>query len=158
MARITLIRAGSVENTIEADMEFAQQLGYDLAVESDIAGIGWQYIGGQFIAPTAPGPEPETPPNRRITRLAFRNRFTQAELVTLEIAGLDDPAAPMAQRQQAAAIRVMQRQVSDATYIDLDRPDTRAGVQQLEVGGILGSGRALQILDAPIQPGEAYAG
>lgn len=41
--RITLIRSGIVENIVEADMEFAQQLGYDLAVESDIAGIGWQW-------------------------------------------------------------------------------------------------------------------
>ena len=157
MARITLIRAGSVENVIEADMAFAEGLGYDFAVESDAAGIGWQYIGGEFIAPTPAGPEPEIPPNRRITRLAFRNRFTQAELVALEIAGLDDPSAPMQQRQQAAAIRVMQRQVGEATFIDLDRPDTRAGVQQLEVGGLIASGRALEILDAPVQPMEAYS-
>lgn len=156
-----LIQSGVVVNIIEADAEFAATLqGFDHVVEvaSGQARIGDQYLDGQFVHPTTePEPEPE-PLERRVTRLGFRNRFTQAELVTLEIAGLDDPTAPIAQRQQAAAIRVMQRQVSDATFIDLDRPDTRAGVLQLEAGGVLGAGRALQILDAPIQPGEAYAG
>ena len=69
----------------------------------------------------------------------------------LELAGLDDPTASMTARQQAAAIRVMQRQVAEASYIDLNRADTRAGVQQLEAAGLLGTGRALQILDNPIQ-------
>ena len=52
--------------------------------------------------------EPETPltqTSARITRLAFRNRFTQAEKVALELAALDNPSATMAQRQQAAALR-----------------------------------------------------
>lgn len=36
-------------------------------------------------------------------------------------------------------------------YIDLDHPVTRAGIRMLETKGLLGEGRALQILDAPIQ-------
>lgn len=99
---------------------------------------------------------PQSDAPRHITRFAFRQRFTQAELVTIEIACLDDPSAPIQQRQQSAALRVMQRQVSEATYIDLDRPDTRAGVQQLEAAGLIGLGRAAQILDAPIQPHEVW--
>lgn len=43
-------------------------------------------------------------PDTRITRLAFRNRFTSAEKMALELAALDDPTAPMTQRQQAADI------------------------------------------------------
>lgn len=115
--------------------------------------IGWAYDGQAFT----PAERQQEQQPRKITRLAFRQRFTQAEMVALEIAGLDDPLAPMQQRQLAASVRVMQRQVSDATYIDLDRPDTRAGVQQLEAVGILAPGRALEILDAPIQPSEEYA-
>ena len=99
---------------------------------------------------------PQSAAPRHITRLAFRQRFTQAELVAIEIACLDDPSAPIQQRQQAAALRVMQRQVGEATYIDLDWPDTRAGVQQLEAAGLIGPGRAAQILDAPIQPHEVW--
>lgn len=93
-------------------------------------------------------------PDTRITRLAFRNRFTSAEKMALEMAALDDPTAPMAQRQQAAAIRVHLADVAASTFVDLARADTRAGVQALEAGGLLGAGRALQILDSPIQPSE----
>lgn len=93
-------------------------------------------------------------PDTRITRLAFRNRFTQTEKVTLELAALDDPAATLAQRQQAAAIRVHLADVAASTFIDLGSLHTRAGVQALEAGGLLTEGRALEILDAPVQPHE----
>lgn len=94
------------------------------------------------------------PPDTRITRLAFRNRFTQPEKVMLELAGLDDPTAPMAKRQQAAAIRVYLADVAASAFVDLARADTRAGVQSLEAAGLLAPGRALQILDAPVQAHE----
>ena len=88
-------------------------------------------------------------PQRKITRLAFRNRFSVAEKTGLEMASLDDPAAPMAQRQQAAMLRAYLADVAAANFIDLERQDTRAGVQLLEQLGLLGAGRALEILDAP---------
>ena len=90
-------------------------------------------------------------PDTRITRLAFRNRFTQPEKVMLELAALDDPTAPMPQRQQAAAIRVHLADVAASSWVDLARADTRAGVQALEAGGLLAAGRALAILDAPVE-------
>ena len=93
-------------------------------------------------------------PDTRITRLAFRNRFTSAEKMALEMAALDDPKAPMAQRQQAAAIRVHLADVAASTFIDLAAQDTRDGVQALEAGGLLTEERALEILDAPVQPHE----
>jgi hypothetical protein len=89
-------------------------------------------------------------PSRRITALAFRNRFTTAEKVALEIAALDNPAAPMAERAQAAALRANAADLAAATFVDLDRPDTRAGVQMLEAAGLLAAGRAMEILDAAI--------
>ena len=93
-------------------------------------------------------------PDTRVTRLAFRNRFTQAEKVSLELAALDDPTAPMAQRQLSASIRASMADTAVATFIDLGKPDTRAGVQMLEAGRLLAVGRALEILDAPVQPEE----
>ena len=93
-------------------------------------------------------------PDTRITQLAFRNRFTSAEKMALEMAALDDPTAPMAQRQQAAAIRVHLADVAASTFVDLGHADTRAGVQALEAGGLLTEGRVLEILDAPVQPHE----
>lgn len=106
----------------------------------------YRYIDGQLVL--APG--------SHVTRLAFRNRFTSAEKVALEMAALDDPTAPMAQRQQAAAIRVYLVDVASSSFVDLGHPDTRAGVQQLEAWGLLAAGRALQILDDPILATEAY--
>lgn len=93
-------------------------------------------------------------PDTRITKLAFRNRFTMAEKVAMEMASLDNPGATMALRQQAAALRANLADTAVAVFIDLTRTDTRAGVQMLEAAGLIGAGRALEILDAPVQPAE----
>lgn len=100
--------------------------------------------------------EVEAPRPGRITRLAFRNRFTVAEKATMEIAALDNAAAPMAQRQQAAVLRAYMADVAASTFVDLQRPDTRAGVQQLEAMGLLATGRAAEILDAPPSAAEVF--
>jgi hypothetical protein len=86
----------------------------------------------------------------RITKTAFRNRFTLPEKVMLEIACLDNPAATMTQRQQAAMLRVSMTDTASASFIDLSRTDTRYGVQMLESAGLLAAGRALIILDTPV--------
>lgn len=98
------------------------------------------------------GPPPSA--ERHITQLALGRRFTTPERVALELAALDNPAGTTQQRQQAAALRVYLADVAAARYIDLDRADTRAGVQALEADGLLASGRAAQILDAPVQAAE----
>lgn len=92
-------------------------------------------------------PQPEPPIDTRITRLAFRNRYTAAEKVALEIAALDDPSADMPQRQQAAALRAHLKDLDAANWVDLTRPETIAAVQSLESAGLLATGRAAQILD-----------
>lgn len=105
-------------------------------------------------APTQPlGDSP-----RRITKLAFRNRFTKAEKAGIEFATLDDPTAPIAQRQQAAALRAGLKDQEQATFIDLDDEDTRTGVLTLEMVGLIASGRAVEILDAPVQDKERLTG
>lgn len=88
--------------------------------------------------------------NKRVTVLAFRNRFTVNEKIATEFAGVDDPAATPQVRQFAAAIRVILRDTDNATFIDLDRPETRQGVNMLEQYGIIGTGRAAIILDSPV--------
>lgn len=96
--------------------------------------------------------------SRRITKLAFRNRFTAAEKATIEIAAVHNQslAADHASNLLAAGLRASLADQRDAWYIDLDRADTRGGVVALETYRILGAGRALQILDAPIQDGERH--
>jgi hypothetical protein len=98
--------------------------------------------------------EPQPTVDKHITRLAFRKRFTQAEKIDIEMASIDDPAAPIDARKQAAALRVDLRDTDSATHIDLARQDTREGVIGLELFGLIGQGRAFAILDAEIQPEE----
>jgi hypothetical protein len=120
---------------------------------------GWEFDTHDhtlFVPPPPPAPPP--PPPRHITKLAFRNRFTRAEKVALELAALDNPAASSSQRQMAAALRADMEDQAQALYIDLDRADTRAGVQTLEAAGLLAAGRALSVLDAPVQEHEVYRG
>lgn len=102
-----------------------------------------------------------TPPTKHITQLAFWNRLTQPERVGIDLASeppvritTDTDATFLAKRQQSAGLRDLKTQVLAAKYIDLDRPDTRAGVQQLEAGGLIGVGRAAIILDSPVQDDE----
>lgn len=102
------------------------------------------------------GYTPPVIPNRWITKLAFDNRFTDNELIAIEMASIDNPNDTMTAREQAAGLRVNMKKVDRAKYIDLDRPDTRAGVQKIEAAGLLATGRAAEILDVEIQPDEMY--
>ncbi|MBP7501170.1 MAG: hypothetical protein KA784_00120 [Aquabacterium sp.] len=127
----------------DAPIEWA---GFEFATHDHVLGVE------QAPAPVAP-----TPPVK-ITCLAFRNRFTQAEKVAIEIASLDIPAAAMQQRAMAAALRSSQKDVDAAEYIDLSRADTRAGVLTLEQAGLIAAGRALAILDTPPTTTEVFHG
>jgi hypothetical protein len=123
---------------------------------ADEAFMAEQYLAGSYrVAAQQDAPTALT---RHMTKLGFRNRFTPAEKIAIEIACLDDPSAPMPLRQQAAMLRASQADQRDATYIDLDRADTRNGVQALEAVGILAAGRALQILDAPVTEEDRFKG
>lgn len=161
-----LIRAGRVENIIVADQDFAALIAPEWdAVESlqaaDDAGlavaIGWGWQAGEggapaTLTPPAPIPQPApVPAPRHITQLAFLSRFTDPEAIAIDLASIGAT-------QQAAAMRRYLSKVNAATYIDLDRPDTRAGVLALEAAGILSAGRALVILDAPIADQERPVG
>lgn len=105
------------------------------------------------VVPTEP-----SVPSVKITRLAFRNRFTTAEKIALELASKDNTAAPPAQRQQSAMIKVYLDDVNSAEFIDLNRKDTRQGVLLLETVGLIATGRAVEILDAVPKLEEIYNG
>lgn len=87
------------------------------------------------------------PPETKITRLAFLSRFTDTEAITLDLASIGATV-------EAASIRRYLSKVNAATFIDLSRADTRGGITALEAMGIIGEGRAIEILDSPIQPHE----
>lgn len=133
---------GRVHGVFEYDLlpEFAPNIVMIPLPEGSPVQGGWLYSDGQFTEPELPITDTPT----RITRLAFLSRFTDAEAVTLDLASQGATV-------QAATMRRYLSKVNAATYIDLSRADTRAGVIALEGAGILGAGRALEILDAPIQ-------
>lgn len=174
-----LIRDFRVVNIIEADEAFAAFIAPEWQAveplpEDHAVAIGWAWepgepapepdppeegepteppprVPGTLIAPEpAPAPEP-TPELRHVTRLAFLSRFSDAEAIAIDLAS-------MGATVEAAGMRRYLSKVNAATYIDLDRPDTRAGVQALEAAGILAEGRALEILDTPIEAQERPTG
>lgn len=119
----------------------------DAPADFDVTRLAeYRYEGGALVLA----------PDTRITRLAFRNRFTMAEKVAMEIASLDDPGAAIALRQQAAALRANLADIASASYIDLTQPDTRDGVLALESAGLLATGRAAAVLDSPVVDSERY--
>jgi len=141
---VTRIADGAVVSRYQADAPIEWQ-GMEFATHAHT----------EEVQPETPAPPPEL---RHITKLAFRNRFTMAEKAAIEIAALDNPGAPMAQRGQAAGLRAAMKDQEVAQYIDLNRAETRGGVQALEAAGLIGTGRAAQILDGAIQPQEVYRG
>jgi len=123
----------------------------DGTIRSMFTGYSWQEMAYIGPGPTVPGP---VHADGKITRLAFRNRFTHPEKIAIELASIDNPAATSDARQLAASLRVSLADQRDATYIDLNRTDTRTGVEVLETYGLLSAGRAAAILDTEIQDEE----
>lgn len=145
MARqFALIENSTVSNTIVAD-EWPG--GIDIADMSPRPAPGWGYDGQAF---TPPAEQPTPSLGTRITRLAFRQRLGQAALIGIELASIHNPAASAQAQQLAAMLRVMQADLISATYVDLSRADTRAGVQQLEAAGLIPPGHAAVVLDTPV--------
>lgn len=110
----------------------------------------------QILVELPPAPAPVPSEVKYLTKLGFRNRFTPAEKAAIEFAALDNPAAPMPARMMAASIRASLADQRDAEYIDPNRADTRQGVIDMESAGLIASGRALEILDAPVQDFEQF--
>jgi hypothetical protein len=107
---------GKVINTIEASEDFcaAHYPFYRLAADQ---------------------PSMSTPSVRTLTKLAYMNRFTDAEL-----AGIYTAAKSVIQ------IEVWLDKFKLAEEINLDDPSTIAGVQALEAAGLLAQGRSTEIL------------
>lgn len=126
--RLKVLDGGRVVNIIEApSIEWAQAAGYVVEVDD-----------------STPDYTPVNAPARRImSKLEFRRRFTQDELVRMDnpelfIQGLTDI--------QRAAIRTMQRNFDLAEYIDLDDPLVVDGLQLMVSHGLLTPSRFNEIL------------
>lgn len=89
--------------------------------------------------------------NWKITKLAFRERFTSAELVGII-------AASSQANTIGYTIQMMLQNQMIATYIDLSRSDTAAGVGALVSMGLITSDRANTILTTIPTIAELYQG
>ena len=137
----------------------AEVVEYDADLPQSIhLGADWR-LEEVVVAEASPDAPPPVPPSSvKITKLAFRNRFTAAEKAGIEFASLDNPTAAMPARLMAASLRANQADINAAAYIDLMRPDTRGGVEALEYFGLIAVGRADAILDTPPAEQEVWNG
>lgn len=105
----------------------AQQLGY----------------AGQGFFPVEPDPPTPPPPSRVLNKVDFARLFTQAERIAIDDAAKINPV-----------VRDYERMLNFAPDVNLDDPDTQTGVPLLELAGLIGVGRAAQILanQPPVDP------
>lgn len=82
-------------------------------------------------------PAPPAAPPTPITKLAFLDRFTDVELATI-----------LTMAKTVIQVEVFVKKLDAATDVVLSDPRTVSGVQALETFGMIGAGRASQILGA----------
>ena len=71
------------------------------AILADEAFMDAHYPGDYTLLPD----DAPVMPQRVLSKLGFRNRFTAAEKAAIEFAAIDDPAAALPARMGAAAMR-----------------------------------------------------
>lgn len=92
---------------------------------------------------TGSAPDIAPAPVLRITVGAFKRRMTQAERIAIRAAAAGNPI-----------VYDFVDLLDSSSYADLSDPLLIAGLQQMETAGLLGAGRADEILTAPIDPSE----
>lgn len=82
MYKYAVIENGKVINTVLADADVAAERGWLLC--SDEAGIGWDYINGQFVdnRPKPPAPQPAPAPTKE--ELLAQLQALQQQIQSLE--------------------------------------------------------------------------
>ena len=100
--------------------------------------VGWTLQGNTLVGP---------PTGTRITKLAMLQRFTVPERIAILSYIQSNPASVPA---------ILLQNISVATYVDLSRADTIAGINYLVSFSLITSARATAILTTPITPIEAY--
>ena len=131
-----------VDSTEEESIIYASQHDaiIDVTNQSPEPQPGWLLVNNQLISNGVNGPI-------RITRLAFRQRFTFQELCAIETAS-----------QSNVYVAVLKENLAVSTYVDLTRPDTISGMGLLASLGLITAERITQILTAPPQEHEKYHG
>lgn len=76
---------------------------------------------------------PPSPPERRVTPLEFFNLFTVPEQVAIF-------------GSASGEVKMLTARASAATFVDLDNAEVADGVNYLEAAGLIGEGRAAQVI------------
>ena len=92
--------------------------------------MGQVLEGGAWVTPEQPAPTPSPV----LTRLAFMDRFTTAELVAI-----------YTDAKTNVETEIWLDKVKAAENIDLSDPRTRDALAMLEASGLIGEGRADEI-------------
>lgn len=90
-------------------------------------------------------------PNSAITLFALRRRFTALERRGFELSMRDLTTDTTVARNKAAALRADWKDLEAMPFIVLNRPALRAIITGFETDGYIAVGRALVVLDDPIQ-------
>ena len=101
------------------------------AVPDAAAELG--YVNQGFFPYTPPPPPPA--PVDELNKIDFLRLFTQAERIAIREAAAVNPL-----------IADYQHMLDAATVVRLSDPDMQTGIPLLELGGLIGVGRAAQIL------------
>jgi hypothetical protein len=103
---------------------------------ADPPGADYYYDGTQWVQYPPPPPPP-------LTRLGFMSRFTDAELVGIELARMNGDDV------QRATLTVLKESWMAAGEVDVTDPRTQQGVGLLVQAGLLTAARAAEILVVP---------
>lgn len=102
---------------------------------------GWRYDGGSFAPPATIAPPPQAT-IRVIAPLAFRRRMSTARRREITLAA----AQAMAATPPQPALQVWLDDLNAAKRVELDHPDTIAGVALLQGAGLLTEAEAAALL------------
>lgn len=105
--------------------------------------IGWVFTGNSFRPPSGSLAKR----NMKITKLAYRQRFTTAEMVDFYTKKATNPV-----------LQLLSDNLNVASFIDLDRGDTVSGTMYLVQLNVITMERAQQILTAEPTALEIYTG
>lgn len=133
---VGVVQIESYEQIQELGRVYGQII--DVTDYSPLPQIGWSFDGQSVVGTSA---------SKKITKLAMNQRFTVTEMLGLLTYVGANPASIVALLLQRLQI---------ATFVDLSRSDTQAGVGVLVSYGLLTQQRATEILTGPVTVLEAY--
>ena len=139
----------SGENTVSGILQLADDtdIGFltdryaqvvDITNSAPLAQLGWTFDGQNVVG---------TSVSKKITKLAMRQRFTVSEMMGIMTASSTIPI-----------VRYLMDNLAIATYVDLARPDTQAGLGILVAYNLVTQERVNAILSTPVSIIEAYTG